>query len=419
MSKDKFEVPRGVEIRGDSLRISFMYEGMRCREPITGFSKLTKSVIAYADNKRKSILSEIKEGRFDYAAHFPDSERAKIFSGYGGKDNKRTVTEGIERWLSVMEATKAKSTFTVYRKKSRRVVSHFGNRRIRDITKSEMELYQASLLKAGLAPKTVNDTFTIIRAVWSDAFSDGIIEHNICERIKNVNRDAVDDTADPFDREEIDRLAATPTTRPENVNLLMFWIWSGLSYSEVIALAWEDIDTVKWTAKIVRARVLGDYKVPKERSRVRVIELLDPAIEWLKKQMANTAMLPAQPFQIKNRDNITQRKDSVRLVFLNGTMPWSQSTYRCWFEPHLRKAKVRHRGPNQCRHTFASQLLSSYVPMEWIARQLGHSDTTMIKKHYGKWIPKDAKRQAGFISEMLGLNSEEKDKKGLGRTGER
>lgn len=419
MTKAKIEIPKGIEVRGESIRISFMYEGIRCREPITGFSKLTKSVITYADNKRKSILSEIKEGRFDYAAHFPDSERAKFFSGYGGKDNKRTVAEGVAKWLAVQEATKAKSTFTNYRKKSKRVVDYFGNRKMRDIAKSEIELYQAALLREGLSPKTVNDIFTIVRGVWSDAFSDRAIEHNIMERIKNVDRDAMDDTADPFDRDEIERLATTPTNRPDNINMLMFWIWSGLSYSEVIALAWEDIDTVKWTAKINRARVLGDYKVPKERSRVRVIELLDPAIKWLKEQMAYTSMLPAQSFQIKNRDNITLRKESVRLVFLNGTMPWSQSTYRCWFEPHLRKAKVRHRGPNQCRHTFASQLLSSYVPMEWIARQLGHSDTTMIKKHYGKWIPKDAKRQAGFISEMLGLNSEGSDSEGLGRTGER
>lgn len=33
-------------------------------------------------------------------------------------------------------------------------------------------------------------------------------------------------------------------------------------------------------------------------------------------------------------------------------------------------------------HTFASQLLSNDVPLEWVAQQLGHSDTTMIKKHY-------------------------------------
>lgn len=413
------KLPTGVEVRGDAVRISFMYEGIRCREPITGHSKLTKAVILYAENKRRAIVSEIKEGRFDYARHFPESERAKIFSGHGGRDSKRTVPEGIEKWLAVQEATKAKSTFTVYRKKSRRVVEYFGNRKMRDIAKSEMELYQASLLREGLSPKTVNDIFTIIRGVWSDAFSDGVIEHNIMERIKNVGRDSLDETADPFDRDEIARLEETKTNNPENINMLMFWCWSGLSYSEIIALAWEDIDTENWTAKIVRSRVLGDYKVPKERSRVRVIELLDPAIQRLKNQMQYTAMLPAKEFAVKNRDNITKRKDKVRLVFMNGDMPWSQSTYRTWFEPHLKKAKVRHRGPNQCRHTFASQLLSSYVPMEWIARQLGHSDTTMIKKHYGKWIPKDAKRQAGLISEMLGVTDYNLDSDVLGRTGKR
>ncbi|MCB5226247.1 DUF3596 domain-containing protein [Alishewanella sp. 16-MA] len=410
------KLPTGVEVRGDAVRISFTYEGMRCREPITGHSKLSKAVILYADNKRRTIVTEIKDGRFDYVKHFPESERAKLFSGYGGKDSRRTVDDGVKKWLAVQEATKAKSTFTNYRKKSRRVVEYFGKRKMRDIAKSEMELYQAVLLREGLSPKTVNDIFTIIRGVWADAFSDSAIEHNIMERIKNVERDALDETADPFDREEMARIGATNSLQPENINMLMFWCWSGLSYSEIIALAWEDIDTVKWTAKINRARVLGDYKVPKERSRVRVIELLDPAIRYLKQQMQYTAMLPAKEFAVKNRDNITKRSDKIRLVFMNGDMPWSQSTYRTWFEPHLRKAKVRHRGPNQCRHTFASQLLTSYVPMEWIARQLGHSDTTMIKKHYGKWIPKDSKRQADLISQMLGV-VEKEEKSELGRTG--
>ncbi|WP_259650319.1 hypothetical protein [Shewanella morhuae] len=69
-------------------------------------------------------------------------------------------------------------------------------------------------------------------------------------------------------------------------------------------------------------------------------------------------------------------------------------------------AKLHHRGPNQCHHTFASQLLSNYVPLEWVARQLGHSDTTMIKKHYGKWIPKDSQKMANRVSEMLGFTKD-------------
>ncbi|PKI20004.1 hypothetical protein CXB65_20370 [Pseudomonas monteilii] len=38
---------------------------------------------------------------------------------------------------------------------------------------------------------------------------------------------------------------------------------------------------------------------------------------------------------------------------------------------------IGHRGANQARHTFASQALSSYVPIEWVARQLGNLRTSL------------------------------------------
>ena len=56
-----------------------MYRGQRCREPLPSIVKINKASIAYADNKRRTILAEIKEGRFDYAAHFPESPRAAAF----------------------------------------------------------------------------------------------------------------------------------------------------------------------------------------------------------------------------------------------------------------------------------------------------------------------------------------------------
>lgn len=75
-----------------------------------------------------------------------------------------------------------------------------------------------------------------------------------------------------------------------------------------------------------------------------------------------------------------------------------------WFTAHLEKAGIRHRGANQAPHTFASQALSSYLPIEWVARQLGHSDTTMVRKHYGRWISKDTKRMADIVSKMIGFD---------------
>ncbi|MOA57240.1 Phage integrase family protein [compost metagenome] len=86
--------------------------------------------------------------------------------------------------------------------------------------------------------------------------------------------------------------------------------------------------------------------------------------------------------------------------------PWHASSVGRWLTAHLKRARVRHRGPNQCRHTFASQALSCYVPVEWVARQLGHTDTTMVKKHYGRWIPADTRSMAGIVSQMMGFRPE-------------
>lgn len=398
-------LPKGIELNGNMIRIHFMYDGIRRREPLRNITKINKANIAYADNKRRTILAEIKEGRFDYLAHFPSSRHAAKLVDEPGVDQNRTVEDGVKRWLEVQTAKKASSTSKNYGYKANHVIAKFGSRRLLDVSKSDLELFQAQLLKEGLSPKTVNDIFTVVRGVWGDAFADGILRTNALDRIKNIERDGEDEFADPFTRQEIEKISVIKESRTEDANMILFDCWAGLSVSELIAIGWDDIDLVAGTVKIQRARVYSDYKVPKERSRVRTIELIQPALQYLKKQAQFTADLPGTWVEVVQRDNITTKREYVRFVFRNAVSgePWYGSSLGRWFTSHLKKAGVRHRGPNQCRHTFASQALSSYVPVEWVARQLGHSDTTMVKKHYGRWIPTDTKSMATMVSQMMGF----------------
>ena len=39
------------------------------------------------------------------------------------------------------------------------------------------------------------------------------------------------------------------------------------------------------------------------------------------------------------------------------------------------------------RHTFASLLLSSNLPLLYVSQQLGHSKPTITLKYYARWIP--------------------------------
>lgn len=398
-------LPKGIDINGNLLRIAFKFEGERRREPLRNVTKINKAAIAYADNKRRTILAEIKENRFDYAAHFPDSTWLKSRLEIQNEPSKRTVQEGINRWLEVVEVKKAHSTFINYKSKSEHVKRKFGDRTIASIPKSELELFQAELLTGGLKPKTVNDVFTIVRGVWGDAFNDEIIKFNPLERIENIQSDNDIEFADPFTRSEIDRIAVTDPDRLADSRMIVFNCWAGLSLSELIAAAVEDVDLVAGTLTVRRALVAGEFKVPKERARIRTVELIEPALELMTAIMADAALTEPKHISVVQRDNITKKHERVRFLFRSSTsgLMWNGKTVSNWFTAHLAKAGIRHRGANQARHTFASQALSSYVPIEWVARQLGHSDTTMVRKHYGRWISSDTKSMAEIVSKMMGF----------------
>lgn len=404
----KKKLPTGVEVHGNQVRISFMYAGKRRREPLPNIAKVTKSAIAYAENKRNVIVTEIREGRFDYAIHFPNSKNAKLFSGWGGPDLDKLVVEGVEEWLTLQEKTKAGSTYNNYKSKSKHVVEKWPNKKIADATKTEIQLFQTELMEKGLKPKTANDVFTVVRGVWEAAYGDGIIRNNPLKRIRNIGRDHTDEFAKPFTLHELERIQSVKTVRQQDINMIMFACWCGLSVSELIALSWDDVDTDEWVVYVRRAKVGQEFKVPKERSRMRRVELVEPAKQWLKRQQAATFLLPPVIVKVKQRDNVTVKEDTVRFVFRNGqtNLPWHSASLWRWFTGHLCRAQVRHRGPNQCRHTFASRMLSNYVSLEWVARQLGHMDTTMVKKHYGRWIQSDTPNMATQVSQMLGFDTD-------------
>ena len=49
-------------------------------------------------------------------------------------------------------------------------------------------------------------------------------------------------------------------------------------------------------------------------------------------------------------------------------------------------------------------LSSGVTTPEWIAEQMGHSNTAMVFKHYATWISEDGPDVVGHLNKALGLN---------------
>ncbi|AZE95979.1 Phage integrase, site-specific tyrosine recombinase [Pseudomonas orientalis] len=126
--------------------------------------------------------------------------------------------------------------------------------------------------------------------------------------------------------------------------MVQFIIWAGPRIWETIALAWEDVDLKQGTVT----------------------------------------------FRLNTRSGLPHVND----FFVRGR----------FFKAHLKAAGVRYRGPGQCRHTYASQLLTTGVAsVDWIAEQMGHACANMIRQHYETWINEDGPDIVGLLQHALGL----------------
>lgn len=385
----------GVEVRGNRVRVYFRYEGELCREPMPGDASPQR--IANAERLVGTINYEIKEGIFSYARHFPESPRVKT----------NTLGHYIDLWLEIKGNQMAPSGFRTYKSKvETHIRPRWGHHQADQIDHLDLQSWIQTTLMPELHNKTIREILSLLRQVYVIYRMRNKTAHDPTEGLTVTLPDP--EEADPFDRKEIRDILGTPTEKQQEINLAQFMIWAGPRVSEAIALAWEDVDLKAGTVKFCRSQVRGHYKVTKTRRSTREVRLLKPALDAILAQLRFTGKGSLVEVSVTARDNKTVRKQKVHFVFhcttTNAAHTSSDMLLKGFWRPHLAAAGVRYRGPNNCRHTYASQLLSTgAVPLDWIADQMGHTSTAMIQRHYGTWINQDGPDMIGLLEHALKL----------------
>lgn len=379
-SSDTPKTPAGVEIRRwrsgkTTLRISFYYRGVQCRETLK--LEVTPSNIKYAERLRCEILNTIERGTFSYADYFPQSNLARRF---GHVKTNITIGELLRDFLDQIKATREHSTYIGYKKVCEaHLIPYFGEVALQDLKPAFIREWIRGLQ---VTSKTVSNLLIPLRAIIEQALNDEYIKSNPLDKIvisKLLSKQTSKSNfkVDPFDKNEVK--AILDATHHEQIrNLFQFAFFTGLRTSELIALEWEDVDLAHGIINVVRAVVKKQIKGTKTIAGKRKVMLLPPAIEALNAQMKYTFDLGKRVFHNPRTNQPWETDHQIRRT--------------AWVHA-IKRAGIRYRNPYQTRHTYASMMLSGGENIMWVASQMGHVDTEMVMKTYGKWIPNDESKK--------------------------
>jgi integrase len=215
---------------------------------------------------------------------------------------------------------------------------------------------------------TANRTWAILRAALNFAHEESKITSKIgWSKVKKFEGVEVARVRYLETQEEAQRLiaAASAEFRP----VLQCALNTGLRYGEICRLKVRDFADNRGAIQVLVSKT----------GKPRDVILSDAVVEFFRTHC-------------KGRD-----RDEPMFVHEDGS-PWKKSHQQKPMEAAVADAKIEDICFHELRHTYASHAVMSGMPLTVLARQLGHTDTRMVEKHYGHlaedYIAREARKFA-------------------------
>jgi len=388
----------GVEIHGHSIRVDFMYKGIRHRHTL-GIEP-TKANIKHAAGLRSAALFALKSDNYNEADYFPHSRPAE-----SAAQTSKRLGDLCDRYKPLKAVDITPETQTRYENALNVCLETMGRNRLVDtLLPADIQQLRADLI-ATRAVSTTNHYLATFAGFlyWceNNGYCGELGKH--CVRFTKSNKDP-----DPLTFAEYQALLDKGCLHPIDKATVTLAVYTGLRPGELLALAIEDVaaDLSKITVQRSITQSVT-FKIPKT-NKARTVLLYPPAREALKVLIADAKQREAADLQVwLNRHE--SRTDHVRVLLSPKTQARKKvandyfvpSAWNTKWKNLIRRAEIRPRPPYQTRHTYACWNLTARGNLAFIANQLGHNDYSMLVKVYGRWIDSESPRELERIWEGM------------------
>lgn len=379
-----------INVRKDTGRLyfDFRYRNLRCREQ-------TDLKDTPANRKKMQVALEriqasILLGQFNYRETFPNSSMLKKIDATekalrSAGEQVPTLDDFAELWLNECKVQWRKTHLgSVVHILNKRIVPFFKGEQVDQITKQQVLAFRSALCdlkkKNGrpLSPSTVNRHMKILRAILLEA-ADRFGFISPYGNIKPLKVPKTD--IKPFSPDEIALLL--DNCREDFYEYFLIRVFTGMRTGEIDGLKWKYIDFENRCILIRETIVKGEVSYTKNDFSQREIQMSQPVYEAFVAMKARTGNYE---YVFVNHNGKPLKHDNV--------------TKRVWY-PLLQLVGLEKRNPYQLRHTAATLWLGAGENVEWIARQMGHSNTEMLFRVYSRYVPNLTRRDGSEADRMF------------------
>ncbi len=259
-----------------------------------------------------------------------------------------------------------------------------------------------------LSDRTILLHHRLISSILTHAVQSQMIMTNPCSRMK-APKTKNKKISFYSEQQTKDLIAALETEDIKYKTMVLLDIFTGLRIGELMGLTWDDVDFKSCMITVNKASQylpsMGTFeKGTKNESSNRKMTVPKPIIEVLKKY--RTWWLEQQ---VKCGDQWTNGANHL-FVKWNGEPAYTYELTE-WFPEFLKRHNLPHITPHGLRHTCATLLSASGLPIASISKRLGHSRTSTTMDIYIKSLESVDNMAAELLEKSLLSNKKSKNKK--------
>ena len=251
----------------------------------------------------------------------------------------------------------------------------FGERRLRQIRRVDLQRFVDELVTAGHSPSTVQTTLLPLQAIYRRAHARGDVDTN---PTRGLEMPAVRRQPKCIPSPEVAE-ALLSALSGEDRALFAAAVYTGLRRGELTALRWEDVDLAQGVIKVRRGwdHVEGEI-APKSREGRRNVPIPAPLRDVLLEHRMST---PERVRVFRSQSWVNVAVKRARTTFTD--------------------AELTPVDLHTCRHTCASFLIAAGVNVKAVQAFMGHANISVTLDLYGHLLPGSEAEAATLLEAFL------------------